>query len=259
MWAKHSRGPVPTLDEASDGPHPAQDVRAALTSLLVLANALPAQAQVIPDPPAAPRSAELSDDDLIRWASNEVRIHEGRPRSRPRPPIPPASYIGADVEGPVSLPHEGERDAVRLLAELGGGALGVLVGGAVAMLVVWAAIEADANPDWMLVAVGTGATLGAFAVTGGVVLGADAAGGRGTFGDAFIGQLIGSVAALPLVTLGMMNDAPAVAIVSAGLLPLCGAILGYEISHANRSTTRQLAYVRPIPGGATVGVAGEVP
>ena len=221
--------------------------------LLAFAPSAAAQVEVVPDPPEP--SDAISDDELLRWASNEVRVHEGRPILPPRPPIPPASYtMGA--EGPVVLPHEGERDAVRLLAELGGGAVGVLVGGGVAALVVWGAVEARANPDWMMVAVGTGATIGAFAVTGGVVIAGEAAGGRGTFGDAFIGQLVGSVAALPLVTLGMAEDALAISIVSASLLPLCGAILGYEISHANRSTTRQLAYVSPMPGGAMVGAAG---
>lgn len=234
--------------------------RAALASILLFAFAPSAMAQVevVPDPPEPPeRSDTISDEELLRWASNEVRLHEGRPLPPPRPPIPPASYtMGA--EGPVVLPHEGERDAVRLLAELGGGAVGVLVGGGVATLVVWGAVEARANPDWMMVAVGTGATIGAFAITGGVVIAGEAAGGRGTFGDAFIGQLVGSVAALPLVTLGVAEDALAISIVSATLLPLCGAILGYEISHANRSSTRQLAYVRPTPGGALLGVAGEL-
>lgn len=232
--------------------------RAALASVLLFAFApsAVAQVEVVPDPPDPPaRSDTISDDELLRWASNEVRLHEGRPIAAPRPPIPPASYtMGAEAV----LPHEGERDAVRLLAELGGGAVGVLVGGGVAALVVWSAVEARANPDWMMVAVGTGATIGAFAITGGVVIAGEAAGGRGTFGDAFIGQLVGSVAALPLVTLGVAEDALAISIVSAALLPLCGAILGYEISHANRSSTRQLAYVRPTPGGALLGVAGEL-
>jgi hypothetical protein len=159
----------------------------------------------------------------------------------------------------VALPDEDERDALRLLAELGGGALGVIVGGGLGALLVWAAAEARANPDWMLLAAGTGTAMGAFAVTGGVVMAADAVGGRGNFGDAFIGQLVGSVAALPFVTLGMANDAPAVALVSAGLLPLCGAVLGYEIGHANRSSWRQLAYVTPTRGGAVAGVAGHMP
>lgn len=230
----------------------------ALATMLVLAFAgsASAQGEVIPEPPAHDSDA-ISDEELIRWAANEVRIHEGRAPAPPRPPIPPASYVG--TEGPLALPSEGDRDALRFLAEVGGGTLGVAVGGGLATLVVWGAIEADAHPDWMLVTVGGAAMLGAFAVTAGVVIAGDAMGGRGSFGDAFIGQLAGSVAAIPLVTVAMMNDAPALAIVSASLLPLCGAVLAYEISHANRSTTRQVPYVSPVPGGATVGLAGLVP
>ncbi len=215
--------------------------------LLVLCAAAPAQAQREDD--------EVSDIELIRWAANEVRLHEHRAYV-PSVPMPPDAYLGTGADGVHAMPDESERDALRVLAELGGGVLGLIVGGGLGTLVVWAALEADASPEWMLVAAAAGTTLGAMGMTTGVVLSADAAGGEGNFAYTFIGQLIGSVAALPLVVLGMHADAPAVAIVAASALPLAGAILGYEISHANRGA---VAYVTPQSGGAVGGVAGALP
>ncbi len=219
--------------------------------------------EIVPDPPSAATSGELSDTELIRWAANEVRIYEGRPPAPPRPPVPPDSYLGTGTDGPLALPDQSGRDALRVLAEVGGGALGVLVGEGLATLIVWGAMEEHASTEWMMVAVGAGATLGAFGITTGVFLAGDATGGRGSFGDAFIGQLIGSAVAVPLVTLGVDNDAPVLSFVSAAVLPLAGAILGYEISHANSESAaaapRQIAFLSPTYGGAIAGVRGELP
>lgn len=229
----------------------------ALSSLLLLAPA--ASAQDTPERVPEPTSDDgaLSDEELIRWAANEVRVYEGRPPEPPRPPVPPDGYIGTGVDGHVVLPGEAGRDALRFLAELGGGALGVVVGGGVGALLVWGAIEGNVGPEWTLAALATAGALGAFGVTTGVVLGAEAVGGRGRYGDTFIGQLIGAVAALPVVTVGVANDAPALALVAAGVLPLAGAVLAYEVSHADRSAA-QLVYVTPLPEGALGGVAGAM-
>lgn len=236
-----------------------------LVSTIALLLAAPAAAQELridpleplPEPPAAAADEVISDDALIRWASNEVRLHEGRAPSPSGVPIPPASYAG--VDGPTALPNEGERDGMRLLAEVGGGALGVLTGGGVAALIIFGALEAGAQPEWMMVAGAGGTVIASFAITAGVVLAGNAVNGRGSFGDAFIGQLVGSLAALPFITAGVLGDAPAVALVAGGLLPLCGAILGYEISHANRSVPGTFAFVHPTPGGALAGLAGPIP
>lgn len=228
-----------------------------LAALLVLAAPALAGAQdALEEVPEPPRGDDaISDVELIRWASNVVREHEGRPPAPPHAPVPPDGYVGTGVDGPLALPNESERDAVRLLAELGGGALGVLIGGGIGTLIVWGATLADANPQWMMVAWAAGTTLGAFGVTTGVVLAGDASGGRGNYGHAFIGQLIGGVAALPLVTIGLAEDAPALAVVAAGLLPLAGAVLGYEMSHAEGGSGPTVL-VTPTQGGAAVGVAG---
>lgn len=228
-----------------------------LAVLLVLAAPALAGAQEaleqVPEPPRGDDA--ISDVELIRWASNEVREHEGRPPAPALAPVPPDGYLGTGVDGPLALPNESERDALRLLAELGGGTLGVLIGGGLGTLIVWGAAQADANPQWMMVAWTAGAALGAFGVTTGVVLAGEASGGRGNYGHAFIGQLIGGVAALPLVTIGLAEDAPALAVVAAGLLPLAGAVLGYEMSHAETGSGPTIV-VAPTQGGAALGVAG---
>jgi hypothetical protein len=209
--------------------------------------------------PDAVTALDVDDPELIRWASDEVRRFEGR-TARPAPaPVPPDAYLGTGAHGHASLPDESERDALRLLAELGGGALGVAVGGGLGALLVWGALESGANPDWLLVAVAAGGTLGAFGVTGGVVLAAEATGGEGKFGHAFIGQLVGSVAALPIVVLGLNEDMPAISIVAGAVLPLAGAILGYELSHASRgSGAPAVVFVTPIPEGALASLGGTI-
>ncbi len=218
--------------------------------------------ETVPEPPApVPGANELRGDELIRWAANQVRIYEGRPLPPPRPPVPPDNYIGGE-DGPLVLPDQTENDVKRFFAELGGGALGVLVGGGLGALIVWAAVNDRAAPQWQGVAVGTAVAIGTFSVAGGVVLGADLTGGYGNFGVTFIGEMIGCAAALPLVTLALANGSPAVAMVSAGVLPLAGAILAYEISHANSSglpTSRQVAFLSPVYGGAIAGVRGSMP
>jgi hypothetical protein len=216
------------------------------------------------DPTFAPADPEVSDLDVIRWAARDVGRSEGRPPSA-RPPVPPDPYLHdpAHSGAEVVLPGEDERTVARLLAELGGGALGVLVGGGAGTLIIWAALESGANPDFVVIAVAGGTVLGSLALTAGVTLAADLTGGRGNFGHAFLGQIVGGVAALPFVVLGFQEGAPAAALVAVGLLPLAGAILGYELGHASGSgtvpTVQALAFLTPIEGGALVGVSGTLP
>ncbi len=206
---------------------------------------------------AQDRGDELTDEQLIRWAAREVGRADGLTLGL-HPPVPPVGYLSGG--GGVIRGIGPDRVMGRILAELAGGALGVLVGGGAGTLLVWAAIEGDANPDMMMIAVGTGTVLGALGLTAGVTLAADLTGGRGNFGHAFLGQIIGSAAALPLVVFGQKNDAPVAALLAAGLLPLAGAMLGYEMGHSERASGSQVgAFVTPSEGGATAGVAGALP
>jgi hypothetical protein len=212
--------------------------------------------EVVPPPPA--ESERLSEEDqLLRWASNEVRIHEGREARPPRAPLPPTDYMLTSRTGPVELVGEGDRDALRVLAESGMGALGVALGGGIGALIVWGAMEGGANPDGQLIAMFAAAATGMLGVTSGVVLAGDLMEGRGNFGHAFVGQAIGVVLALPLVVLGMENDLLALPIVGLSVLPLAGAILAYEIAHADADAP--MVYVSPIEQGAMGGVAGTMP
>ena len=94
--------------------------------------------------------------------------------------------------------------------------------------------------------------LGQFGVTSGVTLAADQLRGRANFGHAFLGQLIGSIAALPFVIIGLTYDALAASMLAAGVLPLAGAMLGYELGHGSHSGegTAPQAFLVPTVGGA---------
>lgn len=206
---------------------------------------------------------EVSDTDVIRWAARDVGRSEGRPPSA-RPPVPPDPYLhDPSHTGEVLLPGEDERTVVRLLAELGGGALGVGVGGGIGALIIWATLESHPNPNFVVLAVGGGTVLGSLALTAGVTLAADLTGGRGNFGHAFLGQIVGALAALPFVVLAFQEDAPVAALVAVGVLPLAGAILGYEVGHASGAGTvppvQALAFLTPLEGGALAGVRGTLP
>lgn len=217
---------------------------------LVLLLAAPVSAQVeiieVPEPPAEPDDGALNDDALIRWAVSELRVHRGEPNEAPRAALAPAE----ENTGAPAIARVDRSDAVRVLAEIGGGTVGFAIGGGLGILLLWAADQANASPDWMLIAGGVGTVLGALGVTTGVVLAAESVGGRGNFGHAFLGQAIGSLVALPIVVLGLQNDAPELSIVAAGILPLAGAVLAYEISHGDQGA---VAFVGP------TGIAGTIP
>lgn len=202
--------------------------------------------------------AEFSDEELIRWAARVVGQVDGRTVGE-HPPVPPDSYVRSGTLS--GIPNAGdEEDAARLLAELTGGALGLLVAGGAGALLVWAASEGDASPDGMAIAVGAATIAGALGLAAGVTLAADLAGGRGNFGHAFLGLLLGAAASLPLVALGFSNDSPVASMVAAGLLPLAGAVLGYEVGHSERARgTSTVAYLTPSNGGVQAGVAGSLP
>lgn len=205
---------------------------AVLSSLVVLAcwppTSAAAQASGESTDPFHPADPEVSDAEVVRWARQELSREESREAIR-RPPVPPYSYLVHGAEPNAEVP--GPDDGIRLLAEVGTGAAGLLIGGGVGALLVWAAVEAGADPNWLMAAGAGGVLLAALGVAGGVALGGDATGGRANFGHAFLGQAFGSVVALPLVTLAMANEAPE-ALLAVGLLPLAGAVLGYELAHA---------------------------
>jgi len=208
-------------------------------------------------PPAG--DANVSDDEVIRWAAREVGRHDRLSLGR-YPPVPPDEYLGHSAPS-IALPGESNGQiGARLFAELGGGTLGLLLGGGAGSLLVWAVLEERVAADWTAVAIGAGTVLGALGLTAGVTVAADLTGGRGNFGYAFLGQVVGAVAALPIVVFGQANDALALSLVAVGILPLAGAILGYEIGHADHPLSGPaLAYLTPIDGGAVAGVAGPLP
>ncbi len=211
-----------------------------------------------PEAPDEPSPDELSDEELIRWAAREIGSRDGRSFGQ-YPPVPPDGYLTSSSQ-PHPFPGESNAQAgLRLLAELGGGSLGLLLGGGAGTLLIWAALEGRAHPTVVAIAFGAGTILGSLALTAGVTLAADLMGGHGNFGYAFIGQVVGAVAALPLVVLGQANDALGLSLLAAGILPLAGALLGYEIGHSDHAFANGAsAYLAPIEGGAVAGVAGPL-
>ncbi|MGE0788472.1 MAG: hypothetical protein AB7S26_22545 [Sandaracinaceae bacterium] len=217
-------------------------------------------------PAASAHDAEdgISDQELVRWASREVGREEGRPIGE-RPPIPPDQYLAEShhLSTQYAVVAPIEQDLLRVFAELGLGALGLGIGGGTGALLILGADQAGGDPTWTVLAAMGAVMLGSVALTSGVTLGADLTHGRGNFGHAFLGMLAGAAAAIPLVVLGMDEHVLEAALVAAGVLPLAGAVLGYEIGHADteggtdRPTLSVLA--APTPTGATLAVLGSLP
>ncbi|MBX3273941.1 MAG: hypothetical protein KF729_26995 [Sandaracinaceae bacterium] len=208
----------------------------------------------------APSSADdVSDTELVRWASREL-ARAARRAVGDWPPVPPDAYLGAGTSRDLRLAGEDSEIGLRLVAELGGGALGLLVGGGAGALFIWAVAEGNAGMEWLSIAVGTAVALGGVGLSAGVTLAGELTGGRGNFGFAFLGQVVGALLALPLVALGQAQDALALTLVAAGVLPLGGAILGYELAHADRpGGGGPIAMVVPTRDGALATVAAPLP
>ncbi|MEQ9075904.1 MAG: hypothetical protein RLP09_18750 [Sandaracinaceae bacterium] len=233
-------------------------MRSALLALALLAAPALADAQEEVSGDFIRADPEVSDSDVIRWASREMGRVEGRPVGR-HPPVPPDRYLARGTDGDVILAGDVNGDVGRILAELGGGLLGAVVGGGVGALAIWAAFEENASPTWLMIAAGSGTVAGALSVTAGVTLAAHLTNGRGNFGHAFLGQMIGGAVAVPFVVLALDQDALPAALVAAGLLPLAGAVLGYEVGHANGGGSLPVMVgVAPLPDGALASVRGAL-
>ncbi|MGF1467534.1 MAG: hypothetical protein ACFCGT_15525 [Sandaracinaceae bacterium] len=179
------------------------------------------------------------------------------------PPTPqaPGAYAEPDDDAVeddawVLRPEPG-RAVLRVLGSLGGGTLGIGLLGGAGLLVLWALQDAGDRAQFMAgmaTAVAAGVGLGA-----GVALSAEALGGEGRAGDMVLGELIGALVALPLLALGIDDGRPGIAVASAVLLPLTGAVAAYEISHASRELGRPRVAVAPLRRGAYAAYARRFP
>lgn len=203
----------------------------------------------------APADPELSDTEILRWAAREVQ------RAEPAPPAPPPSYVThAPPPEPRYITPVEESPALRILAEVLGGVLGASAAGGLGALVIWAADQGGAAPDGMFVAIASSGVLGALGISAGVTLGGELTAGRGNFGHAFLGQVVGAAAAVPLIVSALEHDELAGALAAAALVPLIGAVIGYEVGHAEGAprASGPIAFVAPLPGGVSAGVAGRL-
>ncbi|MFK7985478.1 MAG: hypothetical protein AB8I08_05565 [Sandaracinaceae bacterium] len=200
-----------------------------------------------------PDDANVDDETVIRWAAQEVARAQGRTVNA-HPPLPPEPYLGQSEPMVPTLSLDGD-PLSRVFAELGLGAIGALVGFGIGALTIWVADEAGASADGQAIAIGASAMVAGLAVTAGVTLGAEVRGGRGNFGHAFLGMLVGSAVAIPFIVYGLAFAVEGAALAAGLVLPLVGGVLGYEIGHANGAprsrAPMQLAYGEFAPNTGT--------
>lgn len=200
-----------------------------------------------------PDDADVDDETVIRWAAQEVARAEGRTVTR-HPPLPPETYLGRAEPRVPTLSLDGDPMS-RVFAELGLGAIGALIGFGLGALTIWAADEAGASADGQAIAIGASAMVAGLAVTAGITLGAEVRGGRGNFGHAFLGMLVGSAVAIPFIVYGLAFAVEGAALAAGLVLPLVGGVIGYEIGHANGAPRSrgpmQLAHTEFAHPGAT--------
>lgn len=213
----------------------------------------------VPEDPDS-RGEEPTDDEVARWATQELREHGLAHGSPATTPVPPATYVENNAEAPPATSHRApsSHDEERILAEVGGGLAGALVGGGAGAFLMWALVDANADPHVLTGAGIAAGTLAAVAIAAGVALSADAAGGQGNFGYALIGQMIGALIAIPIAVLALDNDLIGAAMAATGILSVGGAIVAYEISHANAPLSGSSAFIAPTRDGILVGAAGAM-
>jgi hypothetical protein len=111
---------------------------------------------------------------------------------------------------------------------------------------------------WALVG---GSVVGAVGLSFGSYAGAEWVGGDGSLAYTVLGGLGGSALALAAAIFETRNDTSAPLVAgTVVLLPLAGAVLGYELSSDHRAASAGASVaigVAPAPGGAGVGVSGR--
>lgn len=102
--------------------------------------------------------------------------------------------------------------------------------------------------------------LGAFGVPAGVTLAGSLAGGNGGYGWSVLGEFGGVLLAIPIALLSERR--PGFAVAAAIVLPIAGAVVGFEVSSDNAPVRPRATGMRWAPAlsvstdGAMVGAAG---
>lgn len=234
---------------------------------------------------------------LALLGASAASAQEAVPVSAPAPALPPPPLVSAPEEdtplapppraepfaaGPSldALPPQGEviprqyvpgtwdeRIVPRVGLEVVGGAAGGFVGGGAGFLLGLAlgATTVGCTDEACLVTALVGGLAGlGLGVPAGTYLGAALLDGRGTFAAAIGGSILGwGGTLLGLLATGSSSDALSVALL---MLPVAGASVAYEISHANHfpqalpATAAASPRVVPLagftPSGPRLGLAG---
>lgn len=163
----------------------------------------------------------------------------------------------ASLASPVSLlawTPVAHADAERVLAEAGGGVAGTVggafAGGLVGGLVEQAAVRGSSGcggaPMCLPGGLRWGAMLGAAAgQSAGVALGGHLAGGDGSYWASLGGEVVG-LGVATLVTLVVTDHQELTAAVGFSVLPLTGAIVGYELTTSTTSSQSQPSTGQPL-------------
>lgn len=179
-----------------------------------------------------------------------------------------ASWAQDPPRAPWMLPQEAPpartSGAARAAFELVGAVAGVAAGAGVALTAPClvsppqCVFGRDARFESLA---GIAGALWLFALPAGVTVAGNLGGGRGGYGASLLGTSVGVGAAVPLAAwLGSKRGGgPAAAVAIAVVLPVLGAILGYELSWSDdaprrgRARARLLPDVSVGPGGGSVG------
>lgn len=140
--------------------------------------------------------------------------------------VPTTAVVVATPPPPAAEERPGNGN---LLAELGGGALGYIVGGGFGLALMLGLEDAAAF------GIPTGIFIAGLGIAAGITIGGATTGGNGSFWAAFLGQALGGLTSLFLLPLTWRH--PQLAITTIAAFPLLGGVLAYDISDRNRDRT----------------------
>jgi hypothetical protein len=185
-----------------------------------------------PGPSALRPSRAMSERELVRWAIRELRGWRDQ-GGRARPPLPPNEYRSAQDQ-PGAVIYRERSGLLRVLGELGLGILGAGLGGGAGLFGLWLVEELQLDRSARLMAGLVTAGLATVGTTAGVLLGGSLSQGEGRPAETFLFQVLGTLLALPLVVWSIDEGREGIGLAAGATLPVLGAVVGYELSHAAR-------------------------
>jgi len=210
-----------------------------------------------PPPPGPPPGVDAVPPPPAAYYQSQPRVANATVQSQPVTQVWDEERLpGALVRGAADVDEESPSRAGRVAAEVGGGIAGFFLPGFVGAYLVCLGGCSD-------VGIGVAVTAALLGLPTGVWLAGNAVDGNGGWGWTLIGSLAGWVFAGGILAAGAGSDS-AIPAVIAGMFPVAGAVVGYELSSdpsaeaAERRAARFTASFAPMPGGATLSVSGSL-